>query len=118
MRKQEQVMNNQRFSGKNRRQLQRSHRWKAYWTRELARGLEENNTLNTWSSGRDTRLKMPAGKMKQRSKSMDRLCDISWTGAHENFQVREYDAGASPTSSERGVGTNAFWHMIKLFECF
>jgi hypothetical protein len=31
---------------------------------------------------------------------MDRLCRSSWTGAHESFQVREYDARASPTTSE------------------
>jgi hypothetical protein len=31
---------------------------------------------------------------------MDRPCASSWTGAHEKFQAREYDAGASPTSSE------------------
>jgi hypothetical protein len=31
---------------------------------------------------------------------MDRPCVSSWEGAHESFQVREYDAGASPTSSE------------------
>jgi hypothetical protein len=49
---------------------------------------------------------------------MDRSCESSWIGAHENFQAREYDAGASPTSRKRGAGANAFWHMIKLFECF
>jgi hypothetical protein len=31
---------------------------------------------------------------------MDRPCVNSWAGAHEIFQAREYDAGASPTSSE------------------
>jgi hypothetical protein len=31
---------------------------------------------------------------------MDIPCRSSWTGAHENFQAREYDAGASPSSSE------------------
>jgi hypothetical protein len=31
---------------------------------------------------------------------MDRPCMSSWTGAHEIFQAREYDAGASSTSSE------------------
>jgi hypothetical protein len=55
---------------------------------------------------------MPAGKMKQKFRSMDRLCESLWTGAHENFQAREYDAGASSTSSERGANTNAFWHMM------
>jgi hypothetical protein len=45
-------------------------------------------------------LKMPARRMKQKSRTMDRPCPSSWTGAHENFQVREYDAGASPPSSE------------------
>jgi hypothetical protein len=80
---------------KNKCQLQKSHRWSAYWIEELVRGPGERNTLNTWSSGRDIQLKMPARKMKQRSKSMDRLCEISWTEAHENFQAREYDAGAS-----------------------
>jgi hypothetical protein len=31
---------------------------------------------------------------------MDKPCRNSWIGAHEIFQAREYDAGASPTSSE------------------
>jgi hypothetical protein len=31
---------------------------------------------------------------------MDTPCVRSWIGAHENFQAKEYDAGASPTSSE------------------
>jgi hypothetical protein len=31
---------------------------------------------------------------------MDTSCTSSWTRSHEKFQVREYDAGASPTSSE------------------
>jgi hypothetical protein len=29
---------------------------------------------------------------------MDKLCTSSWIGAHENFQVREYDVGASQAS--------------------
>jgi hypothetical protein len=49
---------------------------------------------------------------------MDRPCENSWIGAHENFQAREYDAGASPTSSERGASANAFWHMINYLKCF
>jgi hypothetical protein len=44
--------------------------------------------------------------------------EISWTGAHEIFQVREYDAGASPTSSERGASANTFWTHDKLFKNF
>ena len=28
---------------------------------------------------------------------MERPCRSSWTGAHENFQAEEYDAGASLT---------------------
>jgi hypothetical protein len=28
----------------------------------------------------------------------------SWTGSHENFQAREYDAGASQGSQRRGIG--------------
>jgi hypothetical protein len=32
---------------------------------------------------------------------MDTPCVSSWTGAHENFQAREYDAGASQ-ASQRG----------------
>jgi hypothetical protein len=31
---------------------------------------------------------------------MDRACRSSWIGAHEDFQAREYDAGASLTASE------------------
>jgi hypothetical protein len=42
---------------------------------------------------------MPARKMKQRYRSMDRPCRSSWTGAHENFQAEEYDAGASTNTS-------------------
>jgi hypothetical protein len=45
-------------------------------------------------------LRIPIGRPKQRFRSMDRPCVSSWIGAHENFQAREYDAGASPTSSE------------------
>jgi hypothetical protein len=43
---------------------------------------------------------MPAGRLKKRYISMDRSYRSSWTGADENFQAREYDAGALPTSSE------------------
>ena len=63
-------------------------------------------------------MKMPAGRMKQRSRSMDRPCESSWTGAHENFQAREYDAGALPTTSEHGTNANAFWHMMNCLKCF
>jgi hypothetical protein len=45
-------------------------------------------------------LKMLARRTKQRYRGMDKPCASSWTGAHENFQAREYDAGAPPTSSE------------------
>ena len=45
-------------------------------------------------------MKMPAGRMKQRYRSMDIPCSISWIGAHEIFQEREYDVGASLTASE------------------
>ena len=111
-------MNNQRFSGLNRSQLQRSHRCKAYWKKELVRGPSERNILNTWSSGRDIQLKIPARRMKQRSRSMDKLCESLWTEAHENFQAREYDAGASPASSERGASANTFWHMMNCLKYF
>jgi hypothetical protein len=67
---------------------------------ELVRRPDESSTLSIWSSGRTIQLKMPAGRAKWRSRSMDRPCRSSWTGAHEIFQAREYDAGASPTSSE------------------
>jgi hypothetical protein len=56
--------------------------------------------------------------MKQRFKSMDRPCKISWRGAHENFQAREYDVGALPTTSKRGEHTNAFWAQDELFKIF
>ena len=46
--------------------------------------------------------------MKQRYRSMDRPCRSSWIGFHENFQAREYDAGASSTSSERGGKCHTF----------
>jgi hypothetical protein len=32
-------------------------------------------------------------------------CESSWTGAHENFQAREYDAGASPTRQASQCGS-------------
>jgi hypothetical protein len=111
-------VNNQRFNGLNRCQLQRSHRWKAYWTKELAKGPEEGNILNTWSSGRDIQLKMPARRMKQKSRSMDRPCKSSWIGAHENFQAREYDVGASPTTSEPGTKHQRILTHDELFEMF
>jgi hypothetical protein len=98
--------------------LQRNHRWKAYWTKELAKGPEEGNILNTWSSGRDIQLKTPTGRMKKRSRSIDKLCESSWIGAHENIQAREYDAGASPASSEWRTNANAFWHMMNCLKCF
>jgi hypothetical protein len=91
-------MNSQRFGGQNKCQLQKSRRWSGYWTKEFVRGPGERNTLNTWSSGRVIQLNMPAGRMTQRSRSMDRPCVNSWIGAHENFQAREYDAGASQAS--------------------
>ena len=56
-----------------------------------------SNTLSIWSNGRITQWRMPAGRLKQLYKSMDRPCRSSWTGAHESFQAEEYDAGASPT---------------------
>jgi hypothetical protein len=28
------------------------------------------------------------------------------------------DAGASPTTSERGASANAFWHMMNCLKCF
>jgi hypothetical protein len=52
---------------------------------------------------------MPASRLKKRSRSMDRPCMSSWIGAHENFQEREYDAGASPTSSEPARKTMDSW---------
>jgi hypothetical protein len=87
-------------------QLQRSRRWNAYWTREWVRRPGGKNTMSIWSNGRAIQLKMPAGRLKQRYRSMDRPCRSSWTGAHEIFQAREYDAGASPThqASQRGSG--------------
>jgi hypothetical protein len=74
--------------------------------------------LNTWSNGRDIQLKMPARRMKQRFKTMDRPCKISWKGAHENFQAREYDAGASPATSERGTKRQRILAHDELFKMF
>jgi hypothetical protein len=72
--------------------------------KRVSKKTRRKNTLSIWSSGRTIQLKMPAGRLKQRYRSMDRLCTSSWIGAHENFQAREYDAGASPThqASQRG----------------
>jgi hypothetical protein len=77
--------------------------------KRVARGPGKSNTLSIWSNGRTIQLKMSAGKARQRYKSMDRPCRSSWTGAHEIFQVREYDAGASPTSSEPAWKTTDSW---------
>jgi hypothetical protein len=49
-------------------------------------------------------MKMPARRMKQRSRGMDRQCVSSWIGAHDNFQAREYDAGASQVSQHEDNG--------------
>ena len=49
---------------------------------------------------------------------MDKPCERSWTGAHENFQAREYDAGASSTKSECGTNADTFWHMMNCLKCF
>jgi hypothetical protein len=49
-------------------------------------------------------LKTPAGRMKQTSRGMGRQCTSSWTGAHENFQAREYDARASQVSQRKDNG--------------
>ena len=102
-------MNSQRFSSRSRCQLQRSHRWSGYWINEWVRRLEGKNILNIWSSGKAIQLKMPAEKMKQRFRSMDIPCKSSWIGAHANFQVREYDAGASFTTSKTNVEAEDSW---------
>jgi hypothetical protein len=121
MRKQKKVVNNHRFSGQKKCQLQKSHRWSAYWTKELVRGPGERNILNTWSSGRAIQLKMPTGRMKPKYRSMDKPCERSWTGAHENFQAREYDAGASPAGRKhawmwRTAGQAPAHVLLKCFE--
>ena len=43
---------------------------------------------------------------------MDKLCVSSWTGAHEKFQAREYDARASPTSSEPARRQSDNWTSL------
>ena len=63
-------------------------------------------------------MKMLAGIMKQRFRSMGRPCESSWTGVHANFQVREYNAGASPTSSEHGTKRQRILAHDELFEMF
>jgi hypothetical protein len=77
-----------------------SHKCSAYWIRESARRPDEKKILSIWSSGRITQLKMPAGRLKHKYRSMGILCRSSWTGVHESLQAREYDAGASFTASE------------------
>jgi hypothetical protein len=49
---------------------------------------------------------------------MDKPCESSWIGVHENFQAREYDAGASSTSSEHGASATHFGHMINCLKTF
>jgi hypothetical protein len=98
--------------------LQRNHRWKAYWTKELDKGPEEGNILNTWSSGRDIQLKTPAGKMKMKSRRMDRLCESSWTGAHENFQVKEYDVEHRQQQASASSANAFLAHVQRCLNCF
>jgi hypothetical protein len=100
LRKHEKVMNSQRFSGKSRFQLQISHRWSGYWINECVRGPGRKNTLSIWSNGRTIQWKMPAGRLKQRYRSMKIPCKSSWKATHKNFQAREYGAGASLIASE------------------
>jgi hypothetical protein len=47
---------------------------------------------------------------------MDRPCVSSWTGAHENFQAREYDAGASQ-ASQRGDKRQLEKHPTQILKC-
>jgi hypothetical protein len=38
---------------------------------------------------------------------------------HSIFMLQEFsDAGALPTTSERGAKANAFWHMMNCLKCF
>jgi hypothetical protein len=53
-------------------------------------------------------------KIQKHGQTVQELMDR----AHENFQAREYDAGASPASSERGESANAFWHMINYLKYY
>jgi hypothetical protein len=46
---------------------------------------------------------------------MDRSCVSSWTGAHENFQAREYDAGASQ-ASQRGDKRQLEKHPMQILK--
>ena len=51
---------------------------------------------------------------------MDTPYVSSWTGAHENFQAREYDAGA-PQASQRGDNgqlDKRLAQILKYFEPF
>jgi hypothetical protein len=72
-------------------------------------------------------LKMLAEKIKQRFRSMDRTCEISWIVAHENFQAREYDCKEiilqhqhiiSGATSERGTAPTHFGMRSKVFKLF
>jgi hypothetical protein len=74
--------------------------------KRVSKKTRRKQYLSIWSSGRIIQLNMPAGRMKRRYRGMDRPCRSSWTGAHENFQAREYDAGASSThqASQRRSG--------------
>jgi hypothetical protein len=39
-------------------------------------------------------------------------------GAHENFQVRGYDAGESQQQASLGQNANEFWYMMNCLKCF
>jgi hypothetical protein len=93
-------MNNQRFSGRSRCQIAEKPQMENILDKESVRRPGGKNTMSIWSNGRAIQWKMPAGRLKQRYRSMDIPCRSSWTGAHEIFQAREYDAGASNSSSE------------------
>ena len=49
-------------------------------------------------------MKMPARRMKQKSRGADTPYASSWIGAHENFQARKYDARASQASQHGDKG--------------
>jgi hypothetical protein len=73
--------------------------------------------MSIWSNGRAIQLKMPARRLKKKYRSMDRPCRNSWIGAHEIFQAREYDAGASHIqASQHGMQVDSWTSQHKFLK--
>jgi hypothetical protein len=109
LRKQETEMNSQRFSGRKQMPVAEKPQMERILDKRIGKKTRRKEYFEYLVKWKAIQLKMPAGRLKQRYRSMDIPCRSSWTGAHESFQAREYDAGASPTSSEPARKARDSW---------